>query len=70
MMIGSRSSFLCQQACPITVPIQAGEFEVIVSLLRYSIPYLTGWAQTMEVALQNSLSMDLSGASGGGNVPF
>lgn len=68
------------KAGPICVPVQAGEFEVIVNLMRHSIPYLTGWAQMMDIAMQKSLAEDIStnqggggdyrGAGGASDVPF
>lgn len=58
------------------VEVQAGEFEVITSIMRYSIPYLTGWAQQMDICIQNSISETTSGGGGysggggGSDVPF
>jgi len=66
---------------PIAVQVQAGEFEVIASLMRYSIPHLTGWAQQVDIAMHNAISETVNGrggggysggpsAGGGGGVPF
>jgi len=69
------------QVGPIAVQVQAGEFEVIASLMRYSIPHLTGWAQQVDIAMHNAISETVNGrggggysggpsAGGGGGVPF
>lgn len=41
---------------PLEVVVQAGEFQVILSLIQSSLPYLTGWTTSMEVALQHEIA--------------
>lgn len=48
---------------PIEVTLQAGEFEVVKSILQTSIPYLLGWNATMDLAAAAAIS---KGVSGGG----
>jgi len=46
------------------VTLQAGEFEVIRSIFKTSIPYLLGWNATMDLAAAAAIG---KGISGGGN---
>lgn len=45
---------------PIAITIQAGEFEVIKSILQTSIPYILGWNTTMDIASAFAISKGLS----------
>jgi hypothetical protein len=72
-----QSHYYFVQPGPIQLQVQAGEFEVMASLMRYSIPSLTGWSQMLNVASQNQVSETLSGGgrsqgptAGGGNLSF
>jgi hypothetical protein len=51
------------------VQVQAGEFEVMASLINYSIPSLTGWSQMLDVTSQNQMSETLAGGGGGSQGP-
>lgn len=65
---------------PLTCEIQAGEFEVLSSLLRESMPKLCGWSEMMDLAMKNAVKEGMKrgrgGGGGGGNfsssdgVPF
>lgn len=54
------------KAGPIAIQVQAGEFELISTLMRYSLPHLTGWAQQFDIAMKNALNEGISGGGGGG----
>ena len=56
-------SFFFIKGTPIEVTLQAGEFEVVKSIIQTSIPYLLGWNATMDLAAAAAIS---KGVSGGG----
>ena len=56
-------SFCFIKGTPIEVTLQAGEFEVVKSIIQTSIPYLLGWNATMDLAAAAAIS---KGVSGGG----
>jgi len=51
---------------PLTCEIQAGEFEVLSSLLRESMPKLCGWSEMMDVAMKNAVKEGMKRGRGGG----
>lgn len=42
-------------SAPLEVVVEAGEWEVVLSLLRDSIPQLLGWNQMMSIGVQNAI---------------
>ena len=62
---------------PLEVVCQAGEVQVMLSLMQHSIPELVGWKTQLEVAMQNAIGIAKSQASSsyggcgrGGNPNF
>ena len=55
---------LNKKGTPIEVTLQAGEFEVVKSILQTSIPYLLGWNATMDLAAAAAISKCVSGGGG------
>jgi hypothetical protein len=64
---------------PLEVVAQLGEQVVMLELMRYSIPYLTGWSTFVDMSLNRSVddseivgggSGSGSGSGGGGYSPF
>ena len=72
----SDTSPFCKKG-PLTCEIQAGEFEVLSSLLRESMPKLCGWSEMMDVAMKNAVEeckertqKGRGGGGGGGRKLF
>jgi len=67
---------------PLEVVTQLGEHQVMMEIMRYSIPALTGWSMMLDAAMQRSLDeargmgqgQGQGGYSGGGqgtsDLPF
>lgn len=53
------------QSDPMEVVAQAGEFEVIFSIMKTSLPILAGWAPLIDYAVQASIKDAASGGYGG-----
>lgn len=64
--VGGQETSSPEISGPLEVVVQAGEFQVIMSLMQHSLPLLTGWSTMMEVALQNSLARTFQEAGRGG----
>lgn len=45
---------------PLEITLQAGEFEVVKSILQTSIPYLLGWNTTMDIASAAAMSAGIN----------
>jgi len=43
-------------AAPIEFEVQAGEWEVVASVMKESLPYLAGWNQLMDISSQNAMA--------------
>lgn len=43
-------------AAPIEFEVQAGEWEVVASVMKESLPYLVGWNQLMDISSQNAMA--------------
>jgi hypothetical protein len=48
---------------PLEVIVQAGELQVILTLIRDSLPILSGWSTTVDFAMQNEIKRALTGGS-------
>jgi hypothetical protein len=53
----------------------AGEYQVLKSIIEYSLPRLVGWSTFMDHALERSISDSVnnnadSGGGGGGSGPY
>eukprot|EP00566_Odontella_aurita_P022183 CAMPEP_0113590270 /NCGR_PEP_ID=MMETSP0015_2-20120614/36578_1 /TAXON_ID=2838 /ORGANISM="Odontella" /LENGTH=232 /DNA_ID=CAMNT_0000496437 /DNA_START=149 /DNA_END=844 /DNA_ORIENTATION=- /assembly_acc=CAM_ASM_000160 len=48
---------------PQSVTVQAGEFEVVLSLLRSVVPYILGWSTMMDVDMAHRIALTRSGGS-------
>jgi hypothetical protein len=46
------------------VSVQAGEFEVILSIMRTSLPVLAGWSPLIDIAVQASINDAVRGGGG------
>lgn len=56
---------------PVEVVCQAGEVQVILSLIQHSIPHLVGWSTQMDIAMQDAVNYVVrqsSQNSGGGGT--
>jgi hypothetical protein len=54
------------------VVAQAGEFEVILAIMKSSLPILAGWSPLIDIAVQanvNEAVVGGGGYSGGGGAP-
>jgi len=52
---------------PLEVILQAGELQVVLSLMKDSIPYLLGWNVSMDIAQNRAIATAMNG--GVGNTP-
>jgi hypothetical protein len=78
LLIYLSSSISSLQAGPLEIILMAGEYQVVKSIIEYSIPRLVGWTTMLDSAIEEAIS----GASNqdndsynnrggsGGNVPF
>lgn len=44
---------------------QAGEFEVILAIMRSSMPILAGWTPLVDIAVQANINEAIDGTGGG-----
>eukprot|EP00977_Amphora_coffeiformis_P014685 scaffold4162_cov162-Amphora_coffeaeformis.AAC.18 len=51
---------------PFSVTMQAGEVQVVMEIMKSSLPTLVGWNTMKEIAIQKSVSDAKSGGGGGG----
>lgn len=58
------------QAGPLEVTVQAGEFEVITSIMKASMPYLVGWSTLMDLSMQRSVDDAMQGGGGASNPRY
>ena len=54
--ICSCTQYIITQLGPLSIHLTAGEFQVILSILEYSIPRLTGWSIMFEHAMESSVN--------------
>lgn len=50
---------------PLTVVVEAGEFEVMKAILSSSLPHLVGWTKLMEINAENTVSEAMNGGGDG-----
>jgi len=51
---------------PMEVVVQTGELQVILSIIRTSLPHLVGWSTTMDIAMKQAITESMRHAGGGG----
>ena len=53
---------------PLEVVVQTGELQVMLSIIESTLPHLTGWTTSMDIAMQRAIntSLNLNGSGGGG----
>lgn len=54
---------------PMEVTAQAGEMQVIMEIMRSTLPVLVGWTTTQDLAMQKSVGFAISAGSSGGSAP-
>ena len=54
---------------PLSVTMQTGEVQVVMEIMRSSLPSLVGWSTMQEIALRKSVSDAHSGRGDGGGPP-
>ena len=55
---------------PLEVIVQAGELQVILTLIRDSIPVLSGWSTAVEFSMQAAIRRALQGGDSSGYYPY
>jgi hypothetical protein len=72
------SSISSLQTGPLEIILMAGEYQVVKSIIEYSIPSLVGWSTMLDSAMEEAINgasnqdngpYNSRGGSGGG-VPF
>lgn len=51
---------------PLEVVVQTGELQVMLSIIESSLPQLTGWTTSMDIAMQRAVNTIMAEAGGGG----
>jgi hypothetical protein len=54
------------QKGPLEVILMAGEYQVVKSIMEYSIPRLIGWSTMLDHAIEKSVMDQIKSGGGGG----
>ena len=57
-------------AGPLAVTMQAGEVQVVLEIMRSSLPYLVGWTSTTQIAMERVIQDALGGGGPPQGDPF